>query len=82
MGLAEGGPAVPHDLLAIVDRANGSSLPDAVISCEDNLQFMRPLASGSMKLIVTSPPYNIGKSYESRAPLASYVSEQEKIITE
>ena len=27
----------------------------------DNLAFMRPLRDESMKLIVTSPPYNIGK---------------------
>ena len=34
---------------------------DTVMECSDNLAFMRPLKSGSMQLIVTSPPYNIGK---------------------
>jgi len=28
------------------------------------------------KLIVTSPPYNIGKSYEKIKPIESYLSEQ------
>lgn len=48
----------------------------------DNLAYMRPLADGSMKLIVTSPPYNIGKSYERRAPLEKYVQEQAQVIAE
>ena len=54
----------------------------AVLSCSDNLDFMRPLASGSMKLIVTSPPYNIGKAYERRTPLQAYVESQKQTIAE
>ena len=54
----------------------------AFISCEDNLSFMRPLKDGSMKLIVTSPPYNIGKSYERRSALDVYVSQQAQVISE
>jgi len=55
---------------------------DAVIARKDNLAFMRPLDDGSMKLIVTSPPYNIGKSYESRSSLDSYVKAQAQVISE
>jgi len=55
---------------------------EATISCSDNLDFMRPLKSESMHLIVTSPPYNIGKSYEKRAPLAAYVKQQAQVISE
>jgi adenine-specific DNA-methyltransferase len=50
--------------------------------CEDNLAFMSKLEAGSMKLIVTSPPYNIGKAYERRAPLERYLRSQERTITE
>ena len=46
-----------------------SQFIEPVIACEDNLEFMHNLPDGSMKLIVTSPPYNIGKSYERRHPL-------------
>src|SRR5262249_39502019 len=46
------------------------------------LAFMRPLASGSMQLIVTSPPYNIGKAYEARSRLESYVEAQAQVISE
>ena len=54
----------------------------ANLACEDNLSFMRPLPSGCMKLVVTSPPCNIGKSYESRSPLAEYVKAQAQVISE
>jgi adenine-specific DNA-methyltransferase len=52
------------------------------IACADNLAFMRPMRSGSMKLIVTSPPYNIGKSYEKRSPLDRYIQSQAQVISE
>jgi adenine-specific DNA-methyltransferase len=55
---------------------------DAHMACEDNLAFMRPLAEGMMKLIVTSPPYNIGKRYERRSPLDAYVEAQAQVISE
>ena len=54
----------------------------AFMSCEDNLAYMRPLRAGSMQLIVTSPPYNIGKTYEKRSPLEAYVKEQAQVISE
>lgn len=54
----------------------------AYMSTEDNLSFMRPLKDESMKLIVTSPPYNIGKSYERRTTLERYVQSQAQVISE
>ncbi len=68
-----------------MNSANVNRLPrdrEAFISCRDNLEFMRPLKSESMSLIVTSPPYNIGKSYEKRATLAAYVKQQAQVISE
>lgn len=53
-----------------------------IMSCEDNLSFMNRLPSDSMQLIVTSPPYNIGKSYEKRTSLDKYLEEQETVISE
>src|SRR5436190_22146195 len=37
---------------------------------------------GMFDLTVTSPPYNIGKAYESRASLEDYAAQQTKIIRE
>jgi len=54
----------------------------AVMACKDNLAFMRPLQAESMQLIVTSPPYNIGKAYEKRDSLGDYVSQQARVISE
>lgn len=55
---------------------------EAHVECQDNLVFMRELPSESMKLIVTSPPYNIGKAYEKRDSLADYLASQAQVIAE
>lgn len=56
--------------------------PQALIECEDNLSFMRKLKNQSMHLIVTSPPYNIGKEYERRTSNEVYVEQQAAAIAE
>jgi len=56
--------------------------PDVHMECADNLDFMRGLANESMKLIVTSPPYNIGKAYERRRSLDAYMFSQAQVISE
>lgn len=55
---------------------------NAEMKTQDNLKFMRGLEDESMKLIVTSPPYNIGKSYEKRSPLDQYIKDQAQVISE
>ena len=55
---------------------------EAKIVCEDNLKFMRALPDESVSLIVTSPPYNIGKSYEERTLQAQYIEGQAACIAE
>ncbi len=52
------------------------------IECADNLEFMRTLKNGSMHLIVTSPPYNLGKEYEKRTSLDIYIESQAAAIAE
>ena len=56
--------------------------PRAYVKCEDNLSFMRDLPPEIAKLIVTSPPYNIGKSYEKRKSLDTYIASQAQVISE
>lgn len=66
-------------------RDNVVRFPDqnnARIEHSDNLQFMRSLKDHSMHLIVTSPPYNLGKSYESRRSQEVYIEEQTAAIAE
>jgi len=55
----------------------------ARVECMDNIKFMRSLEDESMNLIVTSPPYNIGKEYErKKKSLDVYVEEQSACIAE
>lgn len=53
-----------------------------VAAKEDNLSFMARFPDGYFKLVVTSPPYNIGKSYERRSSLEAYVEGQRQVIAE
>lgn len=48
----------------------------ARVECQENLAFLRNLADDSVKLVVTLPPYNLGKDYERRPPVASYLEAQ------
>ena len=57
-------------------------LPECVLACQDNLEFMANLADGSINLIVTSPPYNVGKEYETKATLEDYLQDQKLVISE
>ncbi|MEQ1811067.1 MAG: site-specific DNA-methyltransferase [Terricaulis sp.] len=66
--------------LALVSRLQRDA--DAQIACQDNLKFMRKLGDESMHLIVTSPPYNIGKEYEEKRSLDIYIEEQMACIAE
>ena len=69
-----------NNLLSSVERLQVDK--HASMLCQDNLTFMHPLPSDSMKLIVTSPPYNIGKKYESRSKLEAYIQKQTRVIAE
>jgi adenine-specific DNA-methyltransferase len=52
------------------------------IACEDNLSYLRRFADRSVQLIVTSPPYNIGKPYERKTSLDDYLARQAPVIAE
>ena len=53
-----------------------------VLACEDNLSFLRRLPEASVKLVVTSPPYNLGKGYEAMTSLEAYVEAQRRVIAQ
>lgn len=48
----------------------------------DCLELMKNIPDGSVDLIITSPPYNIGKEYEKKTSLKNYILWQNKIISE
>lgn len=48
----------------------------------DCLDLLGRIPPASAQLVVTSPPYNIGKRYEKRKVLADYLAEQASVIGE
>jgi len=48
----------------------------------DCLDFLTTIPDNSFQLIVTSPPYNIGKEYEKKLLLTDYIRQQSEIIKE
>ena len=48
----------------------------------DCREMLREIPSGAIQLVVTSPPYNLGKEYEERLHLDDYIQEQREVITE
>jgi adenine-specific DNA-methyltransferase len=53
-----------------------------VVYSGDCLELLHSIPDQSIQLIVTSPPYNIGKEYEKRLHLDLYLRQQEQVITE
>lgn len=63
--------------------ASRFSLDEQVVLHEgDCLELLRHIPDGSVRLVVTSPPYNLGKSYERRQSVADYVAFQTLVIKE
>ena len=48
----------------------------------DCLDYLKSLDSNSIQLIITSPPYNIGKEYEKKKSFEDYISDQKKVLKE
>lgn len=55
---------------------------ECVIFNGDCRQLLKGLPDEVIQLVVTSPPYNLGKPYESRLQLDDYVSQQAEVIEE
>jgi adenine-specific DNA-methyltransferase len=58
--------------------------PDAhaVVFEGDCREMLRDIPAGAIQLVVTSPPYNLGKEYESRLHLNDYLAQQQEVIAE
>ncbi len=68
------------DKRKIVDRFSLSE--HIVLYPGDCLDLLKTIPDESIKLVVTSPPYNIGKEYERRLKLDSYLEQQATVIRE
>lgn len=60
-----------------------SQAPENVVFLQaDALDACRTLSTERFKLVVTSPPYNIGKSYEQKTGLQAYLDNMEPLLIE
>ncbi len=48
----------------------------------DAIDFLKSIPDEAFQLIITSPPYNIGKEYEKKVDLKEYINQQTIIINE
>lgn len=53
-----------------------------VLKESETLTELKQLPNNTFKLIISSPPYNIGKEYEKQTALEYYLNWQQEIITE
>lgn len=53
-----------------------------VVNTGDTSEFLKTVPNEAFKLIITSPPYNIGKEYEKRKDIRAYLEEQKSVIKE
>jgi adenine-specific DNA-methyltransferase len=55
---------------------------DLVLYLGDCLDLLSHVPDKFVKLVVTSPPYNLGKKYENRMTMDEYLAYQNKVIKE
>jgi adenine-specific DNA-methyltransferase len=68
------------DTRAVADTFSLSN--DVVLFPGDCLDLLRTIPDESLTLVITSPPYNIGKEYEKKLKLESYLEQQAAVIHE
>lgn len=68
------------DLIKISPRFDTSS--DLILHEGDILDLMTQVPERFASLVVTSPPYNLGKPYEEKQDIQAYLKDQEKVIRE
>lgn len=64
----------------IFDHFDGRA--SVVLQRGESLEVLKTLPSGFAKLIVTSPPYNIGKEYETKVKLDQFLEEITQVCVE
>jgi len=55
---------------------------DSVLYQGDCRDLLKQIPDRFVKLVITSPPYNLGKPYENRIHLSEYLEQQKQVIEE
>ncbi len=71
-------------LFALPKQLDDRYRPDAdiVLYHGDVKDLLLEIPDGSVQLVITSPPYNLGKDYENRVDIEKYLDQQSGIIAE
>jgi adenine-specific DNA-methyltransferase len=72
----------PMQLFPISISENLADGAQATLLEGDTLEVLKKMPAGSVNLVVTSPPYNIGKEYETPVELEHYLDWLRPIIAE
>ncbi len=67
---------------AIPIETSFRSEAEIVVFSGDVLDFLPQLPDNSVALIITSPPYNLGKEYENRVSIENYLKAQAQVIAQ
>src|SRR5687767_9968323 len=59
-----------------------SKKAELVIAPGDSLKTLKTLPDSLIKLIITSPPYNLGKVYEKSTELEKYLEALDPVVNE
>ncbi len=71
------------DLVAIPTIHEQYKEDNKITLClSDTYECLKALPDEQATLVITSPPYNIGKSYEKKVSIETYLATQEKVIDE
>lgn len=67
-----------------IPTPKNSYSPDETIVLHhgDSLRFLQTLPNQVAKLIISSPPYNLGKQYETEVQLETYFQRQKPVLSE
>jgi len=73
-------PLLGSEMPPVADTFNEDAR--IVLAQGDSLKTLCDLPSGFAKLIISSPPYNIGKAYEQQVALEEYLRSLDPILRE
>jgi len=75
-------PLFEDNQIKIVQKDSFVDNFDVLVAYEDTLKFLKTIPDETVELVVSSPPYNIGKSYENRTVFKEYLGFQKQVIKE
>ena len=79
-------PRMLHDVCLQIQsmriRKTFDQRNDVTLFHGDCLKLLRKIPDGGAQLVITSPPYNVGKEYEENLTLESYIDLQRQVVEE